>query len=164
MWVKRSVSLSPGADVKTPGHMQASVRASDKFWEPQATWRQFAPQEIQSHQLHHSIGRPFPRLQCSLLSHESLHHKTSRRSHYMPSTSRKCYAQLPVRAGFLGCAQSLYHLVSGALGAGAGGLAAQPSLQGPSMSSPEQRVLGFRMGSLSGGKVTLALSWKGNNC
>lgn len=70
MWVKRSVSLSPGADVKTSGHMQASVRASDKFWETHATWRRFAPQEIQSHQLHHPIGQPFPRLQGSLLTSE----------------------------------------------------------------------------------------------
>lgn len=44
-------------------------------------------------------------------------HKASRRSHYMPSTSPKCHAQLPVCSDFPGWAPSPCHPVSGALGA-----------------------------------------------
>lgn len=156
----RSASPSLGADVKTPGHTWASGRASEQVG------AKCNLEAIPSPGNSISLAPP---LHWSALPQASVHigafpqslQKVSLHAQHIPQTLRSVAHAL----GFPGlCVSFLPPGQGGRGGQWAGALAGRPSLPGPPRSPPGQRVLGFQMGSLSGGKATPAISWKGNNC
>lgn len=165
MWVNRSASLSPGAGAKASRYMQASGNleghlsklASQMWLGGDLLCGQFylcgptTPLVGSAQGLHApaSHTRSFP----TSLQKVSLH------AQYVPQMPHSIAHMLKFpRLCGLPATQS-----GGPWGQWAGGLEAWPRLPGLSR-SPSGHSSPFPDGSLSERKVTLALSWKENNC
>lgn len=140
----------------THGHLEGPVNKL----EANATWRRFPCRKFYLPGSTTPLVSPVP----GLSAHQSLPTKPPEGLITCPAHPANATLNCP-------CAQvswAVHRLPAtrsvGPWGQWAGALAARPSLLGPPRSPPRQRVLDFQMGSLSRGKVTLAISWKGNNC